>query len=206
MPVRLLLTSLFLLLSFGCGGRAQLRQEGVEAELRTKERENRELKESLEAYQNQTKALENEFLARQAAQSKNSAEDRSIGIAIKDLILGTGTAGLDEDGLPGDEGFQVVVVPRDEDGSPLKVPGVLKVFASQFTSTGTKESLGGWQVDGATLRKTWKTGLFSTGYYVPVYWQTLPKTSRIRIQVQLLTLDGRTFEAEKDISIKLPSP
>ena len=194
---------LLILLLVACRGRPNVRQDAIEAELRTRERENRELQESLEATKNQSKALENELLRRQAVQTKGVANDHSIGIAIRDISLGTGTMGLNEANLPTDQGFQVVIVPRDEDGSPLKVPGTVKISASQISSTGTKESLGAWQVDGADLRKSWKTGLFSTGYYVPVIWQNAPTSPRIRITVQLLTLDGRTFEAEKEITIRI---
>lgn len=172
----------------------------MEADLRSKEAQNRELQARADAAENQARALE---AALQQRQPTPGEPDQSISVVLKDIKLGTGTGGVDDDGIPGDEGFQVVVVPRDEDGSPIKVPGMLKIYASQITDTGTKESLGAWQVDGTSLRKSWKSGLFSTGYYIPVQWQKLPTSGRIRVVVQMTTLDNRTFEAEKEFPVRV---
>jgi hypothetical protein len=42
----------------------------------------------------------------------------------------------------------------------------------------------------------------STGYFVAVPWQTYPGTEKVRVAVRLTTLDGRTFEADRDVFVK----
>src|SRR4029453_13933546 len=46
---------------------------------------------------------------------------------VKEVQLGRGTGGLDQDGLPGDEALLIVLVPKDVDGSAIKAPGNLVV-------------------------------------------------------------------------------
>src|SRR5205085_2849867 len=46
---------------------------------------------------------------------------------VKDIQLGRGTGGYDEDKCPGDEALQVVLVPRDCAATPIKAPGYLRV-------------------------------------------------------------------------------
>ncbi len=65
-------------------------------------------------------------------------------------------------------------------------------------NNGVKRPIGKWLVDDGTLRKTWKTGLFSQGYQITLPWQQPPASSKLRVVARLQTLDGRTFEAERD--------
>ena len=44
-------------------------------------------------------------------------------VFIREITLGRGTGGVDDDGVPDDEALMVVIVPTDEDRSPVKVPG-----------------------------------------------------------------------------------
>ncbi len=119
-------------------------------------------------------------------------------LPLKDISLGGGTGGVDSDGEPGDESLQVVVVPRDEDGSPVKIPGRANVAAFEITREGLKLPIGRWEVPPEQIRRTWKNGLFTTGYFIPLQWDKPPCTDRVRLVVRFTTLDGREFEAEKD--------
>jgi hypothetical protein len=123
---------------------------------------------------------------------------------LKQITLGRGTGGLDDHGLPGDEGIQVVVVPQDMEGSAVKVPGNLVVQAFEVTPEGLKVPLSRWDVTPVELQRTWRSGLFSTGYFVALHWKAWPSTEKLRIVAQFVTLpDNRSFEAERDIRIKL---
>ena len=53
------------------------------------------------------------------------------------------------------------------------------------------------------LRPTWRSGFISTGYFVAVPWQTYPSNEKVRVAVRLTTLDGRAFEADKDVTVKV---
>ena len=61
-----------------------------------------------------------------------------------------------------------------------------------------------WDIAGVYLRRNWKTGLLSTGYYVSLPWQVIPPSEKLRIVVQFQTPDGAMFEGERDIQVRLP--
>jgi hypothetical protein len=183
----------------GCRSRSDL----VEAELRTKDRQLREAQGELMRAETMNEALENTL-----------REQRAVGVPVcrpgagplglvKDIQLGRGTGGIDEDKVAGDEGIMVVVVPRDIDGSAIKAPGTLRVMALEIMPEGTKVPLSAWDVSANQLRQTWRSGLLSTGYHVTLPWQTLPRTEKLRIVAQFQPLEGGVFEAERDVVIRL---
>jgi hypothetical protein len=96
----------------------------------------------------------------------------------------------------------VVVVPRDDDGSAVKVPARVIVFASEVTREGLKTPIGKWDVPPEQLRGTWRGGMLGSGYFVPLQWDRAPRTNRVRVSVKLVTLDGREFEADKDVTVR----
>ena len=125
---------------------------------------------------------------------------------VKDIVLGRGTGGLDEDRLPGDDALQVVVEPRDTDGHAIKVPGCLHVTVLEISPEGTKKPLSSWELSADELRRTWRNGLFSTGYYVTLPWKSCPDMEKLRVVVQFQLSDGRLFEADKDVTVRVPPP
>jgi hypothetical protein len=122
----------------------------------------------------------------------------------KDITLGRGTGGVDDDRLPGDEALQLVVVPRDEDGNPVRIVGTLYVTVWEITPSGVKIPLSSWEVNSLDLRRTWRSGLLGSGYFVLLPWKKWPTQERLRVAVQLGLADGRLYEADKDISIRPP--
>lgn len=185
------------LLTTGC--KSINRYDLIEAELRTRERELADTRAQLDQSRNLLRAYE-------ASQQRSAPAPPGGGVflPVKEIALARGTGGVDEDGHPGDEGLLVVVVPKDEDGSAVKVPARVLVAAWEITPAGLKNPIGSWSVPADKLRSTWKSGLISTGYFVPLPWQTLPSTDRVRIAVRLVTADGRAFEADRDVSVKPP--
>jgi hypothetical protein len=181
----------------GCRQRSDL----VEAELRTRERELRETRGELASTHALNEALENTLRDQRACRVPGGHSASSP--LVKDIQLGRGTGGLDEDRIPGDEALQIVLVPRDVDGSPIKAPGSLRVTALEISSEGLKTPLSTWEVSADKLRPTWRNGLFASGYFVVLPWKTVPQSERLRVVAQFTPLDGPTFEAEKDVSIKL---
>jgi hypothetical protein len=175
------------------------RSETIEAELRTKERMLRETKEELERARLVNESLEREYLRRQQGLSPG---DNSAILSPKDIIIGRGTGGVDDDGIPGDEALQVVVVPRDEDGNPVRAVGTLMVSAWEILPGGVKVPLSSWDVSAMDVRRSWKGGLFASGYFIVLPWKKLPVAERLRVGAQLTLPDGRIYEADKDISIR----
>ncbi len=193
----------------GCKGaqRKHERQELIEAELRTRERELREARGELTHARIMAEAYEQQLQSYQSCPPGGgplgpvAPAGTTPVAAVRDVALGRGTGGLDDDDCPGDELLQVVVVPRDDDGSAVKVPGRLTVSAWEVSPAGIKSPAGTWDVPPEKLRQNWKAGLFSTGYTVSLPWQKYPAYDRVRVAVRLVTLDGRTFEADRDVTV-----
>jgi len=186
------------LLSQAAGCRPNKRYDLLEAEIRTREHELANTRLQLEQAQNLNRAY--------AQQSPNAAPPSPHApayIPVKEIALARGTGGVNDDSVPGDEGLMVVVVPKDEDGAAVKVPARLDIAAWEITPAGMKNPIGNWSVPAEKVRPTWRSGFISTGYFVAVPWQTYPSQERVRVAVRLTTLDGRAFETDRDIFVKL---
>ncbi len=186
-------------LSSGC--KSNNKYDLIEAELRTRERELANTRAELDRSRNLLRAYE----ASQSRAPLTGPQPGASGpfVPVKEVALARGTGGVDEDGAPGDEGLMVVIVPKDEDSSAVKVPARAIVAAWEITPAGLKSPIGSWEISSDKLRRTWKSGLISTGYFVAVPWQTLPSNERVRIAVRLTTTDGRVFEADRDVTVKV---
>ena len=193
-PVAFLLVALCGLLA-SC--RPNKRYDLIEAELRTRERELTETRQALD----QAKSL-NRVYDQQHGVRGSPPSGGGPSFPVREIQLARGTGGMDEDGVPGDEALMVVVLPRDEEGSGVKVPARLTVAAWEVSQQGIKTPIGTWDVSADKLRSLWKSGLISTGYFVALDWQTFPTTERVRVAVRLTTTDGRAFEADRDITVR----
>ena len=177
------------------------RYDLIEAELRTRERELAETRAALERAINLNRAYVQQSRGAPGPHVPDLATPAYI--PVKEILLARGTGGVDEDGAPGDEGLMVVVVPKDEDGSPVKVPAQVQILAWEISPAGIKTPIGSWDVSAEKVRPTWRSGLISTGYFVAVPWQTYPGTEKVRLAVRFTTLDGRAFETDKDVLVKV---
>jgi hypothetical protein len=191
-------SSIISLGAIGC--KSDKRYDGIEAELRTR---NRELAEAQKALARATE------LNRAYEQSRGTlpgaipvSQGSPIGCAIREIVLARGTGGVDDDAIPGDEYLMVVIVPTDEDRSAVKAPGRASIAAWEYPPDGLKKLIGTWEVSPEKLRATWKSGLLATGYFVPLQWQNYPTVERLRVAVRLTTPDGRVYEADRDISVR----
>jgi hypothetical protein len=185
-------------LATGC--KPNKRYDLIEAELRTRERELADTRAQLEQAKNLNRAYGQQS---PLATATPVSQHAPVYIPVKEIALGRGTGGVDEDGVPGDEGLMVVVVPKDEDAAAVKVPARVDIAAWEITPAGLKNPIGTWSLPAEKVRPTWRSGFISTGYFVAVPWQTYPSQEKVRIAVRFTTLDGRAFETDKDIGVKL---
>ncbi len=123
---------------------------------------------------------------------------------IRSLVLGRQTGGVDDASGCGDQALQVIVEPRDADGSSIKVPGSLIVQVLEVSPEGVKRPLSTWEVSADQLSRSWRSGLLSTGYVLTFPWKMWPSTEKLRVTVQMRLADGRLFEADRDVTIRLP--
>lgn len=188
------------------GGKNE-KQDLLEAELRTREREilelrseNQQLKQLADIYIRQGAPVTVVGPVVPGGTVVTSGGSESA--IVKTLTLATGTGGRDDDGLPGDETLQVVIAPKDADGTAVKVPGRATVTAFDILPEGQKQPIGRWDVSPEQLRKSWKGGLLGSGYFLPLQWDLPPTSGRVRVAVVFTTNDGRSYEADRDVSVK----
>jgi hypothetical protein len=194
------LGAVLLLCMAGCRSNCDL----VEAELRTKDINLRETKEELDRQHAYNCALQRELAAiRENSGAKMPPAEASQIYTLKSIALGRQTGGLNEDGVPGDEALQVVLEPRDGDDHAIKAPGTLTVQTLEITPEGLKKPLCSWRIPPDALRRTWKSGLWSSGYFVTLPWKSYPSQEKVRVVAQFVLADGRSFEADKDVTVHL---
>ncbi len=196
--LQLVLFLLVLITSCGCRAVTRSPYDLIESELRTKERELEQTRAEL-----QNARLLNDAYGRSTRGAIVPDGNSQLIQPVKEIVLGTGTGGVDNDGRPGDEELQVVIVPRDGDNSAVKVPATATILAYEIATNGSKKAIGRWDVSADTMRKLWRGGLFTTGYYLTLRWDQLPAYERVRIQVRLQTADGRDYETDRDVTIRV---
>lgn len=198
---RLALGGVALLAFTGC--RANKQYDGLEAELRTRNRELAETQAALERARGINRAYEQSHgTIPGAGPAPVYLPASGGGCGLREISLGRGTGGVDDDAIPGDEYLMVVIVPADEDKSAVKALGRASIAAWESGPDGIKHHIGTWEISPEQLRSTWKQGLLATGYFVPLQWQQCPTQSKVRVAVRLTTMDGKTFEADRDISVR----
>jgi hypothetical protein len=183
----------------GCRSRSDL----VEAELRTRDRELREARARLASTEMFALAMERELRESRQCQP-GAAVAAGVQPILKGIEVGRQTAGYDDDRIPGDEGIQVVVVPRDTDGHAVKATGRLRITLFDITAENQKLLLSTHEIPAVDLRTKWQAGLLNTGYFVKIPWAVVPHSEKLRVVAEFASTDGRTFENERDVTIRLP--
>jgi hypothetical protein len=204
MPRTVLLAFVVVLTTTVAGCRTSPRKDLVEAELRVKDQDLRELKGELQKSEAYNHYLQRELGVIQGMSGPPTVHTAGVSSSrVRSITLGRQTSGIDDDGLPGDEALQVVIEPRDGDGHVVKALGRVTIEAYEVTIEGLKKPLCNWQADPEMLRKSWRTGLLSTGYSLALSWRNWPTNPKLRVIVQFVAEDGRVFEADRDVTIRL---
>jgi hypothetical protein len=174
----------------------------LENELRERDKQYREALEELGKAEHRSDAQQHEIEAlRKGAMITPEQAAQTFG--LKRIALGRGTGGVDNDGLPGDEALQIMLEPRDSDDHIIKAPGTLYVLAVEINQQGLKTPFSSWTIPPDKLRHSWKQGLLSTGYSLILPWKNFPHAENLRVVARLITPDGRIYEADKDIRVRL---
>jgi hypothetical protein len=178
----------------------------LETALRMREQDLLMMREEMSRLEFHNQALQRELAAVRLhappGAMKVSPEYAAQTYQLRRITLGRGTGGLDDDRQPGDEGLLVVIEPRDINDDVIKAPGSAEVVAMEVSPTGLKSPIGTWVIPQDQVRRGWRSGLISTGYFLTLAWQTPPQTENVRLVVRFTTPDGRTFEADRDIRVR----
>jgi hypothetical protein len=197
------------LLLLGClSSKARQSQELLEADLRSQERHIQELKDELDRKEGVIHGLDYEVerLQQSAAGVKPPPGEPQVPGVIKDIALGRLTGGFQQNAkVRFDDAMQIILEPRDSDGSTIKAPGSVHVDLFEITPQGLKAPLSSWDITSRELRRMWDQPLIGgSGYRIVLPFKAIPTTEKLRVIVRFMTLDGKLFEAERDFSIKLP--
>jgi len=193
---------LFLAAGFLVCGCAHQNSELLESELRARDFQMREAMDEMKRLSAQNNALRQEMTDLRQG-SKMLPEVASAVFGLTRVVMARGTGGYDNDGLPGDEGVMVYLEPRDTDDHVIKVPGKVQIAALEINSQGLKFPLDTWEIDEEQMRQSWKQGFLSSGYQFVLPWKIFPQTENVRLVARLILPDGRLFEADKDIKVRL---
>jgi hypothetical protein len=176
----------------------------VEAELRARESDVHTLSERLDQAEFHNEALMRELCAVRGLPGPHGViEKPTEPYPVRSIVLGRQTGGQASETLPGDDALRVLVEPRDPEGSAIKAPGTLVIEALEVTREGLKHPLSLWQIPPQELRNKWQSGLITTGYSLTLPWQAWPSADKVRVIARFQMLDGRMFEADKDVSIRV---
>jgi hypothetical protein len=195
-PKTIVWSASFLALASGCRN-----CDRVEEALRAREEDLRQVREELGRTSAYSQALEYELRSERGLGPHDSPLTTS---PVRNLMLGRATGGHDQ-GTGYDNGLQVQLVPRDADGHAVKVPGSAYIEAYEISPEGIKSLLSNWDVPHDLLSDSWRAGLLSTGYNLILPWKSPPFSENLRLVARFRLADGRTFEAEKDIKVRIPA-
>ena len=114
------------------------------------------------------------------------------------------TVGEDLDpNLPGDEGFKIGLTPVDEFGDEYKAAGSFKIELFDLADQNVR--LGEWIIPTEEARKMWLSSFVFDGYVLQFPWQTPPTRDKLLVKATFTDeLNGRTFEARSDLTIRPP--
>lgn len=172
----------------------------VESELRARENDVRELREELEKSELYNQALQQELHHLRPGWAGGHPPHTAV-VAVRSLALGRGTGGISNDRCPGDDALEVLLEPRDPDGTTIKVPGTVQVEAIEIDKEGLKHPFSAWEIPPDQLRRSWTSGLLTTGYKLILPWKAWPNNNKVRVVARLRLPDGRLFEAEKEVRV-----
>lgn len=178
----------------------------LESELRVRDQHLRELRTDVARLEVHNEALQRELAATQQGTVLKVAPELSAPIhSLRRISLGRSTGGYDQDRQLGDEALQVVIEPRDGEDQVVKAPGTVSVTALEVSPEGVKTPLSSWNVPAEELRRSWRSGFFTTGYVLILPFQKFPHSERVRVIARFETPDGRVFETDRDVRV-VPRP
>jgi hypothetical protein len=204
--MRRLALLLGLALATGVLGCRSMRKDVVESQLSAREKDVRTLQSELDRSEKLNFDLVRELQALRGQPGPLGIIERPTPpYPVQSIRLGGLTSGRPNAALGGDDGLEVLIEVRDRDDQALKAPGEALIDALEISPEGIKNPLSQWRVPVADLRGKWVEGLFNTGYRLELAFPKgcLPRQEKLRVVVRFTLLDGRMFEAEKDIRVRV---
>jgi hypothetical protein len=194
---------LFAALAVGSAGcRSDCRR--IESELRAREEDVRTLKEEVDRIGSTNVALTHELAATRGDPGPDGLIHKpSEPYPMRSLVIGRQTGGRNDDAIGYDDGLIVIIEPHDCDDQVIKAPGELVIDVIETPREGESRPLWRYAITPDQLRCTWQSGLFSTGYRLSLPFKRWPTSERLRVVAHFRMMNGRVFEAGKDVVVRL---
>ncbi len=112
--------------------------------------------------------------------------------------------GGQHDQQPGDDALSVVLIPHDDQGELVKIPGKILVEAFDLGGTEGTEPIGRWSYDLSEVRQHWHKGVIQSGYQFELPLEGVPRSDKVLLHGRLVTSDGRQFDTSHEIRITPP--
>jgi hypothetical protein len=177
----------------------------VESELRAREQDVHTLRDAVNRLECSNQALTREMAALHGLPGPHGVVEKpSEPYPVRSLVVGRQTAGRAGETCHGDDGLLVVLEPRDCDNQAIKAPGAATVAVWELPEEGPKRLLAVWEVSPDELRRSWQNGLFSTGDRLTFPYKSWPTTEKLRVAARFRMINGRMFEGDRDITVRLP--
>ncbi len=196
--------AVLMLCAGGCAARGNV--ELLESQLRQQEDRLRSLNQQLSQTESDLHIAQREVetlriqLAERGEQILLPEQAQALfhvaGIRVQKLLTG----GLDRDGEPGDDLLNVVIVPHDEQGEAVKLPGDLEIEVLDLTAPEHLRKLGVWRFSAEQVADHWQSGLTS-GFQFRMPWQLPPVSDDIVVHARFQTADGRKFGTSAEVRV-----
>lgn len=125
---------------------------------------------------------------------------------VQEIRLGTHTGGVDLDGKPGHDAMKVFIMPADQEGSILKVPGEVLIQLYDLAAPESQNLVAEHRFDIDQTGKAWSSGFLAYHFSFTCGWKSPPKHDEITVRAAFLDyLTGKTFTAQKACRIELPA-
>lgn len=182
----------------------------VEAELRYESRRARQLERCLCQKQAEVETLKQQLSSVEKSAAPGAGKETPETVyrrtAMSRVSLGMGTGGRDLDRDGENEAVQFTIVCHDYDGDAFKCPGKAELKLSSRGADGATAVVGEWTIEPDVLRQKWKSSVLGSGYQVIVPVEQVSDSKKWTMSVRFTTLDGREFQDERSVEMKVSPP
>jgi hypothetical protein len=114
------------------------------------------------------------------------------------------TGGLDQDGIPGDEGLLVVIEPRNEEGKIVSAAAACSIVVLDPALNGPEARVARWDFTPEEVAGRYRKSPLGEGVHVEMPWPSNPPMhTELTLVVRLETPEGHRYVAEREIRVDL---
>jgi outer membrane murein-binding lipoprotein Lpp len=203
--MRLLLTGMSAMLICGCLSRGnsdllRARIRDQQSQLAETERQMTFAQSELQRARREAESLRTE-LAR-GGMNAAGAEYTEALVRVRTLqIHSLLSGGVNKDEKPGDDAFVAQVVPVDEDGEIVKLPGNIELTLLDPALPESQRQIGHWKYSAEECRSHWTRGFTGAGYQFTMPLTEPPAHESLVLHAKLTASDGRSFDANQVVRV-----